>query len=204
MIRHPAGADGSGQRGIRPAHRLFPERGHLPGAPGDVRGPPAVTLPELRHRAGGARQRAPGVLAGPAGPVPLLPGPHLPSLPPGRAGHRPGLCRCGLVGRVLVAAGPALVVVAATIAAAGIDADGLPVPWSVVAAAGIGALALVAVAGAAGARPDRWAAVRGGPGRPSSGARPRAHPGRHSQPAALGWSAAGCGGGRLAGGWVLV
>ena len=102
-----------------------------------------------------------------------------------------------------------LIVVAASLAAVAIDLDGLPIPWSVDLAAGIGAGSLIVVA-AAVAEPTRigWAALGGGASavvalladRTDRGAR------RACIIATLGWSSSWlwAPGGLVLAGWALL
>ena len=100
-----------------------------------------------------------------------------------------------------------LLLVAAALAATAIDLDGLPVPWSIDVAAGLGAGSLVIVAAATG-EPDRigWAALGGCAAGVVALLADRSEPGarRACAMAALGWSASWlwAPGGLVLAGWV--
>lgn len=102
-----------------------------------------------------------------------------------------------------------LVVVAAVLAAAAIDLDGSPIPWSVDVAAGLGALSLVVVAAVA-AQPGRigWAALGGAAAGVAALSADRSDRGarRATAVAALGWSASWLwtAGGLVLAGWVVA
>ena len=102
-----------------------------------------------------------------------------------------------------------LVVAASTIAAAGIDADRLPVPWAVAVAGGVGAVALIVVA-AATHQPGRigWATVGLAAAVAASLVVDRSPSGLHraAMVAALGWSAGWLwpSAGAILAAWILV
>ena len=73
----------------------------------------------------------PRLVARPTGEVQVLRDADFGPLPDSRAAHRPCL-RCGCLGPWVLRPLPSLlIVVAASLAAAAIDLDGLPIPWSV-------------------------------------------------------------------------